>query len=106
MRPATLGLTLIMALVLAAFVAGCGTDNSPEGEIALIKSDITKSLPAKVKDQVKNPQVKSVSCKETSLHKYACTVDLAFEADGKQTSQKIPVTSVCDSDGCNWETKD
>lgn len=98
---------LFAALLMAAAVlTGCEASVGTPSDKEQLEKIIGQQFPEKVKDQVDNPKVESVTCVEGETDKYDCIAKLTYEVEGKAKSEDVAIAGSCDEENCIWETKD
>jgi hypothetical protein len=101
--------TLIVAVVIAAAVAGCSGGGDADRTVTRseLEGIIRSQLPDKVRERG-GPviYVQTVQCTSAGGNRYDCIATVVgSDGRGHPATEDIGITGTCDSDTCVWRTE-
>jgi hypothetical protein len=99
--------SILLALLLAAFaLSGCEASVGTETNQQRLEKAIKAQLAGKIANQVDSPMVAGVKCVEGETNKFDCVAKVGYKVDGHPKTGELAIDGKCDSDSCNWKTRD
>lgn len=95
-------LLALCGLVLAGCEASVGTETNQQR----LEKAITAQLAGKIANQVDSPKVAAVRCTEGETNNFDCVAKVAYKMDGHPRTGELSIVGKCDTDSCNWKTRD